>query len=183
MNNIFLLFYFGVLPIICTTNNISHNIPKEKLFDNITAYNIIGFSENHVHRIEYRRPIFPPSFLGLKNDSIFQVRIYTYSDSTLKNDSLVIENTFVHAGKGNSWVCHYDNGNTRIGKFNKCRHPSEVFLKANDNLYWEAEMEMQSNKLYNKDGRLIRKEIRFGKMAFVTEYGNWSRYENIFHNK
>lgn len=170
MNSRILLFYFGILPFICTTNNVSLDIPKEKLSDKITAYNIVDLSENHIRIIKYKRPFFSPSFLGLKNDSIFQVRICPYSDSTQKHDSLVIENIFVHAGKGNFWVCHYCNGNIRISKFKKCRHPSKDFLKANENSYWEAEMEMRTNKLYNKDGVLIRKEICFGRMAFVKSY-------------
>ncbi len=176
MNIKILLFYFGLLPFAYTISNVSIIIPKEKNSEKNMGYNIVDSSGNHVHGIEYERPLIPPFFFGLKNDTIFQVRIYPHADSTKNTDSLVVENIFVRRGKCNSWICHYDNGDIRVSKFKKYRHSSDHFLNANENSYWEAEMEMRTNKLYNKDTILLEKTIRFGKMSFVKVYGNGSRY-------
>lgn len=157
---------------ICITTNGNATFLNERILDEIAVNNIVDFPEDYVRRIEYERPLIPPFFFGLRNDSIFQVRIYHHSDTTMVIDSLVVENIFVPIGKRNLWICHYDIGNTRISKFKKYRHFSKEYLNANANSYWEAEMEMRANKLYDEDMVLIEEEKHFGRIVTLKTYGH-----------
>lgn len=172
MNVYILLFYWSCLSFIYATTNENAISFKENFSDDIIMSDTVAFVEDQVPNIEYKKPIFPPFFFGLKNDSIFKVRIYYHPNTTMIIDSLVIVNIFVPIDNRHFWTCQYDNGDIRICKFKKCRHFSYEYLNANADSYWEAEMEMRPYKLYNKDMLLIEEVKRFGKITIVKKYGN-----------
>lgn len=161
-----LLLFGGILSLFCVIPNENAISLKKKLVNDT-----IVFSEGGIREIDWKELPFTPFFHGLKNDTIFSVGVYPRTDSIKDNDSLVIEHIFVHTGERNFWICrHFSDGGTRICKFKKCRHPSELFLKANRDSFWEAEMEMGSYKQYNKDGVLIEEDIRIGNMSIHKIY-------------
>lgn len=172
MNINTLLICWSCLSFICATTNENAISFKENFSDDNTVSDTVAFVEDQVPNIEYKKPLIRPFFFGLKNDSIFQVRIYYRPDTTMIIDSLVIENIFVPVGKRHFWTCQYENGDIRICKFKKYGHFSQKYLNANADSYWEAEMEMRTYKLYNKDMFLIKETKRFGEIVIQKDYGN-----------
>ncbi|MBO4646259.1 MAG: hypothetical protein J5642_07070 [Bacteroidales bacterium] len=105
------------------------------------------------------------TFYGKRNDTIYKVTVYYSSEKKENIDSVVVSDIYVHYKKENGklWVCHYDNGETRICQFKKAKYLSKAYTRANDPSQWEAEYRMHGYKLYDPNMKLIAIEKRHGR--------------------